>query len=74
MTELNSDLVKLKKLTKTQCEDGNWNYDSYMHGMANGLILAVSCFEKEDPKFLDAPEKWLSDEIIDTEPIVPVKD
>lgn len=22
----------LEELTKIQCTDGNWNYDSYMHG------------------------------------------
>ena len=38
---------------------GNWDYNSYMHGMANGLILAESFFRScAIPEFLDAPDMW----------------
>ena len=38
---------------------GNWDYNSYMHGMANGLILAESFFRScARPEFLDAPDMW----------------
>ena len=38
---------------------GNWDYNSYMHGMANGLILAESFFRScASPEFLDAPDVW----------------
>lgn len=41
---------------------GNWDYDSYMHGMANGLILAESFFRSyARPEFLDAPDTWGKD-------------
>jgi hypothetical protein len=43
------------------CADGNWNYDPYMHGMANGMILMRSMVSGEEPKYLDAPEEWLED-------------
>ena len=38
---------------------GVWDYNSYMHGMANGLILAESFFRScAIPEFLDAPDMW----------------
>ena len=44
---------------KVQTYPGNWDYDSYMHGMANGLILAESFFRScAIPEFLDAPDMW----------------
>lgn len=52
---------RLKEIVDIQCHDGNWNANRYMHGMANGLILALSIVEgNENPAFLDAPAKWLS--------------
>lgn len=54
-------IESLKDLLKVQCADGNWNYDPYMHGMANGMILALSLFEGGTPDFLEAPEEWLED-------------
>ena len=49
----------LKKCVDIQCSDGNWNYDGYMHGMANGMLLALGIFDGKDPRFLEAPKKWL---------------
>ena len=54
-------LDKLKAMTEVQCSDGNWNYDPYMHGMANGMIFAVSCMEDKEPVYLEAPEIWVKD-------------
>ena len=51
----------LEDVLKIQCSNGNWNYDSYMMGLANGLIMAKSLITKEEPVFLDAPKKWLKD-------------
>lgn len=64
---------KLKGLVDIQCENGNWNYDSYMHGMANALILAyhvVTSSDEECP-FLNAPSYWLKDVGNENEPDVP---
>jgi len=58
MTQAISDLEDLLKI---QCGDGNWNYDPYMQGMANGMILAMSLFKGVAPEFLDAPEVWGKD-------------
>ena len=47
---------------KIQTYPGNWDYDSYMHGMANGLILAESFFRScARPEFLNAPDMWGKD-------------
>lgn len=57
-----ADLVEtLREMTKIQCSNGNWNYDAYMHGMANGMIFALSLFDNKPPEYLEAPEKWLCD-------------
>lgn len=51
----------LRNATGIQCTDGNWNYGPYMHGMANGLILALSIMEDRPPEFLTAPKRWMSE-------------
>ena len=51
--------VILDEFVNIQCENGNWNYDPYMHGMTNGLIFAQSVLKDIEPKYLNAPEKWL---------------
>lgn len=51
----------LDDMLAVQCADGNWNYDPYMHGLANGLLMAKSIFTKEEPDFLEAPETWKKD-------------
>lgn len=51
----------LRELTQVQCCNGNWNYSPYMHGMANGMIFAISILCGSNPKYLSAPKKWLDD-------------
>lgn len=59
----------LREMVKIQCSNGNWNYDPYMHGMANGLICALATMEGKEPEYLVAPEKWLYDSKISKKPI-----
>lgn len=54
-------LQQLRDLVQIQCDDGNWNYDPYMHGMANGMLLSLSVISGEEPQFMEAPDKWLDD-------------
>lgn len=61
MRETSVALAELDKVLEIQTTDGNWNYDAYMHGMANGMIMARSCITGEDPHFLEAPAEWLCD-------------
>ena len=53
----------LNRVKQVQCSNGNWNYSSYMHGMANGLILAefIASGRVGTPDFLDAPTEWVQD-------------
>lgn len=49
----------ISRITKIATSPGNWDYSPYLHGMANGLILAESILTNaERPNYLDAPEKW----------------
>jgi hypothetical protein len=54
-------LGELDKVLAIQASDGNWNYDAYMHGMLNGMIMAKSCITGETPEFREAPKQWLAD-------------
>ena len=60
---LNAATVKLDEIIAIQNADGNWNYDAYMMGLANGLIMARSILTDEDPQFLSAPAEWLADRV-----------
>lgn len=62
MTEVGRRIDGLKSIRDQQSKDGLWNHDAYMHGMANGLILAASLFENEEPKFINPPLKYKVDE------------
>ena len=53
-------LVKLKEMLEVQGRDGTWNYDSYFHGMYNGMEVMLAVLEGREPAFREAPEKWLS--------------
>lgn len=58
---LKSKIKQAQNLVDIQCSNGNWNYDNYMHGMANGMMLILSIFTGVSPKFLTTPKKWLCD-------------
>ena len=51
----------IKDLIKTQSQDGNWNYNEYMHGMVNGMIMIQAIIDGVEPVYLDAPDVWLKD-------------
>jgi len=53
---------ELEKVIAIQCSNGNWNYDTYMFGMANALILAHALLTGEEAKFLNSPAQWLRDQ------------
>lgn len=54
-------LEDLNRLVELQSSDGNWNYDPYMHGLANGLILSQAIIENAEPRYKEAPSTWLHD-------------
>lgn len=53
-------VAKMKEMLEVQGGDGNWNYDSYMHGMYNGMEYMLSMVESREPVFRAAPKKWSS--------------
>jgi len=53
-------IENLENIMMIQLSDGNWNYDPYMHGLANGLICAHSVITGCDPNYVDAPEDGFS--------------
>ena len=50
----------LKNIVDIQCSHGNWDYDEYMRGMANGLLIALSIFDDKEPVFKESPDKNLT--------------
>ena len=56
--ELKKRITKLNQCVQIQCTDGTWDWDSYMFGMANGMIFSQSVIKNEDPEFMTAPKMW----------------
>lgn len=56
-------IEKLEDVTAIATSGGNYDCNAYMHGMANGLILARAIMkdEKGDVPYLKAPAQWLDD-------------
>jgi hypothetical protein len=56
-------------LMRIQGNEGNWDYDPYMHGMYNGMELILAVFEKREPVFREAPEVWRKDIVMNLKPV-----
>ncbi len=62
-----SRIEQLKNMVDIQSQNGTWNYDEYMFGLANGLILAHHTMthkvrsgpNQNEPPFLSKPKRWL---------------
>lgn len=52
-------IKKLEEAKNIQCQNGNWNYNEYMFGMANGLIFALAVMKEEEPVYLERPIEFL---------------
>lgn len=48
----------VKDLVDIAAAPGNYDFDPYMHGLANGLILVHAMLKGEEPVFLNPPERW----------------
>ncbi len=64
MRPMEEIIERLENVVNIQTTKGKWDFDPYMHGMANGLILAQSILKDQNPKFLDAPKVWRSDKSV----------
>lgn len=60
-TELQEKIERVRDVFKIQGENGNWNCNQYMHGLYNGLALALSILEDKEPEYRAAPKEWLDD-------------
>jgi hypothetical protein len=49
----------MREMLRIQGNDGNWNYDSYMHGMYNGMEFLISILEDREPLYRVRPDVWL---------------
>lgn len=49
----NFHLNNAKEMLDLQGQDGNYNYDSYMLGLYNGMEYIISLFETREPVFKD---------------------
>jgi hypothetical protein len=54
-------LSKMVEMVEVQGQEGNWNYDPYMHGMYNGMELMLAMVEGREPAYKEAPTVWLAD-------------
>jgi len=53
-------IKQLRDIVAIQCSPGNYDYDEYMWGMANGLILALAIIENNETEYIDKPEKFIN--------------
>ena len=51
----------LQDVISIQAQKGNWDYDPYMMGLLNGLIMAKSICTGKEPEFYSAPKRWGKD-------------
>ena len=49
------------EMLDVQGRNGSWDCDPYMHGLYNGMEFMLSLIEEREPKFREAPKKWLSE-------------
>lgn len=54
-------LERMREMLEVQGLNGNWNYDSYMLGMYNGIELMMSIMEDRDPVYRSRLDVWLCD-------------
>jgi hypothetical protein len=63
LARYDKNVAGLADIVGIQCQDGNWNYDRYMRGLANGLLLAQSIMNHDavyEP--FGEPDEYLHDD------------
>ena len=65
LEEWNHHLKCSKEMLDIQGHNGNYNYDSYMLGVYNGMECIIALLEVREPKFINGKEvKFLSEKDI----------
>ena len=55
-------LINAKEMLEIQGYDGNYNYDSYMLGLYNGMEYIIALFETREPNFKNGKDiEFLND-------------
>jgi len=54
-------LTNLEAAINIQCKHGNWDYDEYQYGLANGLLYAFGLMTGRKPAYLPKPKEWVAD-------------
>ncbi|MBA3756209.1 MAG: hypothetical protein H0X02_08305 [Nitrosomonas sp.] len=49
--DLENKLAEAKDIVSLQGTDGNWDANSYMHGLYNGMEMILAIFEEREPIF-----------------------
>lgn len=58
--KLRRSIKDIDSMVNIQCSEGNWNYNEYMFGLANGLLMASHVMHDcHDEPLLNRPEKFL---------------
>jgi hypothetical protein len=58
-TTASASIDKMREMLNCQGQSGNWNCNSYMHGMYNGMEYMLAMLENREPVFRSAPKVWL---------------
>lgn len=59
---MKTDIQPLRDQLRVQGENGNWNCNSYMLGMFNGMECALATLECREPQYRNKPDNgWLDD-------------
>lgn len=53
-----NNLDKLKEIAEIQSKTGNYDYNEYSLGLANGLLLAISILEETEVKTIETPLRY----------------
>lgn len=56
-SDMKKKIAQIKHCMDIQNSDGNWNYNEYMRGYSNGIILSYAIMENLEPEFLKIPEE-----------------
>lgn len=57
---MNGDIWrKVEEQIAVQKLHGNWNYNSYMHGMLNGMLLVEATAKGTEYEPYNAPKQWI---------------
>jgi len=63
---LKEKLYEANVMLETQ--KASYDYNSYMHGMYNGMEFIISIIEEREPMFLESPDVWSEDKSISAFP------